>query len=69
MRLNDYGKSKEPFFFIIDFALKEFTLSHLSDLDKDIKFSMDSPKSTRYNNKKIHYDYEPVSLERYKKSF
>ena len=30
---------------------------------------MDTPKSTRYHDKKIHYDYEPVSFERYEKAF
>ncbi len=54
---------------MIDFALQEYLVSPLSSLDKNIKFSIDEPKSTRYHAKKIHYDYEPIPLARYEKAF
>ncbi len=63
------GKKRDPFFFVIDFSLNEYYVAPLHALDKGIKFSIDAPKSQNYHDKHIHYSYEPVSIERYKKAF
>ena len=63
------GKKREPFFFVIDFERKEHYVSPLDSLDEGIEFSINQPPSKHYHDKKIHYSYEPVSIERYEKAF
>ena len=63
------GKKREPFFFVIDFERKEHYVSPLDSLDEGIEFSINQPPSKRYHDKRIHYSYEPVSIERYEKAF
>jgi para-aminobenzoate synthetase component 1 len=65
--LNHYGSKKEPILFVIDYDLKNFFISPLSQLDPGIKFAIDS--TTIFNNKKIPYTYKSISKERYKKAF
>ncbi len=60
---------RKPFFFMIDFSLTEFVVTPLDSLSSEIDFSMDDIPQKSYHDKSIHYEYIPVSLERYKKAF
>ncbi len=68
--LNSLGKKREPFFFVIDFNLKNYYLSALNDLDNDIEFEINfSTKGRKRCDKELRYSYTPISKERYKKAF
>ncbi len=66
--LNDYGKKREPFFFLIDFEQENYQLHPLSNIPKDIQFSLDERKKPLYN-KKIPYSSKSISYKKYQKSF
>jgi len=65
--LNFYAKLKEPIFFVIDFEMKNYYVSPISSMDKDIYFSFE--KRNNFANKKIPYSKKPVSFQRYKRAF
>ena len=67
--LNTLGKKREPFLFVIDFSLKDFYLSPLSKVDKDIEYSLATPRTHTYHDKQIPYNYKPISKVRYTKAF
>ncbi len=66
--LNFYGKKREACFFVIDFELKNYYISSLKDLDKDILFSMNQSKIEIKDKKKV-YSFKPVTFSHYKKAF
>ncbi len=66
--LNDYGKKKEPIFFMIDFDQKSYQVYPLSNLPKSIDFSIDQ-KNKNYNNKKIPYSFTSVDFKDYQSTF
>ena len=65
--LNSYGRSKTPLLFVIDFDLKNYYISPLKDLPKDVKYSF--LKRVKYKDKNIPYSYKAVSKDRYKMAF
>lgn len=67
-QLNHYGSLKEPFFFLISYDCSQFHVCALSELDKDIKFSMNEKNHSKNHEKKEVKKY-PLSFESYKKDF
>jgi para-aminobenzoate synthetase component 1 len=65
--LNRLGRSRTPLLFIIDYDLKNYYISPLSELDPAIIYSID--KKSSFKNKTIPYHYKAVSKQRYKKAF
>ena len=65
--LNFYGKLDEALFFVIDFELKNYYISPLISIDKDIFFSIE--EKSNFHNKKTPYLKKAVSFKRYKKAF
>jgi para-aminobenzoate synthetase component 1 len=66
--LNNYGKKREPIFFIIDFEAKNYHVTPLKDLDEDIHFCFNQKKKS-FHNKKIPYTYHPIEYPIYQKAF
>jgi para-aminobenzoate synthetase component 1 len=65
--LNRLGKSRTPLLFVIDYDMKNYYISPLSNLDPDIRYSID--KRSDFKNKTIPYHYKAVSKQRYEKAF
>lgn len=66
-KLNLYGKEKEPFFFLIDFDLKNFDIVKLKDLDTlNIKYTINSTKNKKHNLK-LELDFIDYNI--YKENF
>jgi len=53
--LNQLGKKKIPFLFIIDFELKNFYIAPLDKLDNQIFFSIDGFSNVIPNSHPLHY--------------
>jgi len=66
--LNNYGKKREPFFFSIDFDLKNWDIQPLSKLDEDIEFCMDC-KQNNIHQKTFDYEIKPIDFDTYTKQF
>ncbi|OQW95378.1 MAG: aminodeoxychorismate synthase component I [Beggiatoa sp. IS2] len=72
--LNEWGNAKIPFFFMIDFAVKNFYISPFSTLDDDIFFVLDEfshffPKKPPKNPCHNTLLKKPVHFARYVKAF
>lgn len=67
-QLNNYGSSKEPFFFTISYDTNEFFVQPLKELDNDIHFEINEKISSKIQEK-IILKKEPESFESYKKKF
>ncbi len=67
-KLNFYGKTREPCFFVIDFELKNYYISSLKEIDQDILFSIDQ-KKIEIKDKKKAYSFRPIKFQEYKKAF
>ncbi|WP_419767536.1 aminodeoxychorismate synthase component I [Arcobacter sp.] len=67
-QLNNYGSSKEPFFFMISYDLKNYFLKPLKDLPQDIKYEI-SPKEKKSSIKNEALIKYPMSFEEYKTKF
>ena len=65
--LNDYGKSKTPCLFIINFDKSDFYISPLKELDDDILFEIEKTPKTHHKN--ISYSFTPPTFKEYKKAF
>ncbi len=65
--LNFYGEREEDILFIIDFEAKNFFISPIKSLPKNILFEMDA--KAKKSRKKIEYTKYPISFDRYKKAF
>jgi len=71
--MNEYGKNKIPFLFIIDFDMLEPQIIKLNDINpSEILFNIKGRKN--YENKSlpyknINFEKYPVSFETYKRSF
>lgn len=68
-QLNQLGSNRIPFLFVIDFAVEDFYIAPLTELDNDILFSIDG-----FNNHSYQANYSPikkipVSLEQYTLAF
>ena len=46
-KLNAFGKKREPFFFVIDYAQKNFYAQALSSLEEDVLYAFEEPQSTQ----------------------
>ena len=66
--LNKYGSAKEPFFFLISYDLKDYIVTPLKELDKDIKFEINDKTSSKINQK-INVEKTPIPFEEYEKKF
>jgi para-aminobenzoate synthetase component 1 len=66
-QLNFYGEKKEPFFFIINYDKSEYEVIPLSQLPKDIKYTIS--KNTKYikHNQKLEKTY--IKFDTYKNRF
>ena len=73
--LNDWGKEKKPFIFLIDYATQKPLAWQINDVDPDsILFDLDGFKNCPVSiNRKVGKDFYfhkfPLSLEHYKKKF
>ncbi len=66
-KLNYYGSKKEPFFFVIDFDMKNHEVIPLNELPKDIVYEIDNiPKK---QHKKTQLQIKPIKFEQYKHKF
>jgi para-aminobenzoate synthetase component 1 len=70
--MNQLGKERVPFLFIIDFEMKAPCVEKLSDLSKNVLYKVD--KSQNYSNvpeRKSNLTFEkfPISYERYLSAF
>ena len=63
--LNQYGKSKTPIFFIINYDLSEYEVVPLNELE-NISYEIDSNENS---SKKIELEKYPISFEEYKAKF
>ena len=70
-KLNAFGKKREPFFFVIDYAQKEGYAKALSSLDEDIVYEMDASlsKPEGFTCKSLSWQKEPPSKETYLQKF
>lgn len=66
--LNKYGSSKEPFFFMISYDLKNYEILPLKNLPKNVQFEL-SEKCNSKKDEKIQLEKFPISFEEYKKKF
>jgi len=64
--LNNYGSKREPFFFLIDYELKNFDIIALNNLPKDILYTLDNKVIKQHN---ITIKKFPITFNDYKKSF
>jgi len=67
-KLNNFGKKREPIFFVIDFEAKKHYIKPLKSLDDDIFFSLKKEIKPHFN-KKIPYTFTPIDYPTYKKAF
>ncbi len=67
-KLNDFGRKREPIFFVIDFEAKEHYIKPLKSLDDDIFFSLKKEIKPHFN-KKLPYRFTPIDYPTYKKAF
>ncbi len=65
--LNNYGKSKTPCLFVINFDKSDFFIKPLSELDDDILFEIE--KTPKNHHKNISYSFTPPTYKEYKKYF
>ncbi len=71
-RMNEYGRNKIPFVFIIDFDLQKPMVFLIDELKKNnIWLSIPRFANTNFPKSKIdfHFTKEPIKIERYKKAF
>lgn len=66
-KLNYYGSKKEPFFFVIDFDMKNYEVIPLSALPSDIIYEIDN--NIKKQHKKTQLQIEPIKLDKYKVKF
>ena len=66
-KLNYYGSIKEPFFFVIDFDMKNYEVIPLSELPSDIIYEIDN--KLKKQHKKTQLQIEPIKLDKYKVKF
>ena len=66
-KLNYYGSKKEPFFFVIDFDMKNYEVIPLKELPSDISYEIDNTSNTK--EKDTHLKIEPIEYKKYKKKF
>ena len=55
--------------FVIDFSLKDFYLSPLAEVPEDIAYSLAQHRTQTYHDKKIPYNFKPISKVRYTQAF
>ncbi|MEG8947588.1 aminodeoxychorismate synthase component I [Rosettibacter firmus] len=69
--MNNYGRNRIPFLFIIDFDMNSPIILPQSDLMKEgILFEINNTKKKKYHlNKKIEFEKYPISFSDYKKIF
>ena len=71
--MNEYGKNKIPFLFIIDFDMIEPQIIKLNEVNpEEILFNINGRKNYEvksFPKKEIQFEKYPVSFEVYKKSF
>ncbi len=72
-KMNEYGKSKTPFLFIIDFEMQEPQVIKFDDVNSaEILFDINGKRnySAELNlNKEIQFEKYPVSFETFQQSF
>ncbi len=71
-RMNEYGRNKTPFVFIIDFDLQKPMVFLMDELEKNnIWLSIPGFANTNFPKSKIdfHFEKEPIKIERYIKAF
>lgn len=68
LKLNNYGSSKEPFFFLISYDLSSFHVQKLAELDYDILFEINDKISSKLDAKHEVKKY-PITFKEYKKKF
>jgi para-aminobenzoate synthetase component 1 len=71
--MNQYGKSRTPFFFVVDFLCKQTQLFLIDNIEKEniqIDFPAFKTQSKRENEYlKINIDKSPISFDEYNTSF
>ena len=66
-KLNHYGSKKEPFFFVIDFDMKNYEVIPLSELPSNITYEIDNKEKQQH--KKTQFQIEPIKFDKYKDKF
>ncbi len=67
-KLNRYGQTRTPVFFMIDFTLQNHVVIPLDSLPEDIFFDIDPPKPPHFAQVKS-YNFSAVDFPTYKKAF
>jgi len=65
--LNSLGKEKTPTLFVIDFALENYYIKPLNELDSDVLFSIDKKLSS--SSESIPYTFSSIPFKEYQKAF
>jgi len=66
--LNKYGSKNEPFFFLISYDLKNYTVKPLKELDKNIQFEIHEKISSKIDEN-IELEKHSIRFEEYEKKF
>lgn len=67
-KLNNYGSSNEPFFFIVSYDFTKFHIEKLSCLPENIKYEINSKTTSKIKHKTTVEKF-PITFSEYKKKF
>ncbi len=67
-KLNNYGSSNEPFFFIVSYDFTKFHIEKLSSLSESIKYEINSKTTSKIKHKTTVEKF-PITFSEYKKKF